>query len=203
MDALVQASIHLSLYAHLFSIVFGCVWQRSSSSHQKRSCWQSHSWHFELSSRFNLCARIQSILGESFWFGVQSYCFLLLALQCFPSSQDASFGLREAKFGTIKIRLRLEMENERTLLLSNLCVPLSVYVNQDTKKDFEVLRQTVEGRVDSQQFSLVSMCNATHSDTWWIIWQSIQFFHLSQGTINAHCGECKNLFVDYSSVFQL
>lgn len=48
------------------------------------------------------------------------------------------------------------MENERTLLLSNCCVPLNVYVNQATKKDFEVLRQTIEGRVDSQQFSLVS-----------------------------------------------
>jgi hypothetical protein len=72
------------------------------------------------------------------------------------SLQDATFGQREAKFGTIKIRLRLELENERALLLSNFCVPLSVYVNQETEKDFQVLRKTIEGRVDQREFSLVS-----------------------------------------------
>ena len=74
--------------------------------------------------------------------------------------------MREPKYGTIKIRLRLELESERTLLLSNFCLPVSVYVNQESKKDFEVLRQTVEGRVDSRKFSLVSIrfSNAKHSD---------------------------------------
>jgi len=72
--------------------------------------------------------------------------------------QDATFGVREPKYGTIKIRLRLELESERTLLLSNFCLPLSVHVNQESKTEFEVLRQTVEGRVDPEVLSLVSVC---------------------------------------------
>ncbi len=48
------------------------------------------------------------------------------------------------------------MEPERTLLLSNLHLPMGVYVNVETKKDFEVIRQTVEGSIDTKKYSIVS-----------------------------------------------
>jgi hypothetical protein len=71
--------------------------------------------------------------------------------------QTAKCAPREAKLGTIQIRLRMEMEPERTLLLSNLHLPLGVYVNVESKRDFEVIRQTVEGCVDTKKYSIVSM----------------------------------------------
>jgi len=64
--------------------------------------------------------------------------------------------VREPNFGTIKIRLRMELEDERTLLLSNFQLPQSVYVNVDSKKDYEVIRKTVNGNFDTKRFSLVS-----------------------------------------------
>ena len=61
---------------------------------------------------------------------------------------------RDAKYGTITIRLRLELADETTLVLSNVKPPQSVYVNVQTKKDFHVLRQTVEGSIDTKEYSL-------------------------------------------------
>lgn len=58
--------------------------------------------------------------------------------------------------GSIKIRLRLEIEDERTLLLSNFELPVSVYVNVDSKKDFNVIHKTVVGNVDLKRYGLVS-----------------------------------------------
>lgn len=84
--------------------------------------------------------------------------------------KTAKFGLREAKFGTIKLRLRLEPEDERTRMISNFRLPQSVYVNVVKKKDFEVVRGTVEGGIDSKKYSL--------------------------GTLNAHCGE----LMDYLTI---
>lgn len=69
--------------------------------------------------------------------------------------QTAKSTPREAKFGTIRIRLRLELEDERTRLLSNFTFPGSVYVNVHTKKDYEVIYQTVEGGVDTKAYALV------------------------------------------------
>lgn len=51
------------------------------------------------------------------------------------------------------------MEGLRNLLLSNLNLPESVYVNVENKKDFHVLHQTVEGGVDTKRYSLVSIRN--------------------------------------------
>jgi hypothetical protein len=59
---------------------------------------------------------------------------------------------RENKFGSITIRLRMELENERALLLSNFRFPESVYVNSETQKDFRVMHQTVHGGVDMKRF---------------------------------------------------
>lgn len=61
--------------------------------------------------------------------------------------KSAKCGPREPN-GTIKIRLRLELEDERTLLLSNFQLPLTVDINVDKKKDFKVIKQTVEGGVN-------------------------------------------------------
>lgn len=58
--------------------------------------------------------------------------------------------------GSIKIRLRLELEDERTLLLSNFKLPVSVYVNVESKKDFNVIHKTVVGNVDLKRYGLVS-----------------------------------------------
>ena len=61
---------------------------------------------------------------------------------------------RENKFGTISLRLRMEMEDERALLLSNFVLPQSVYVNVHNKKELEVIKQTVEGGIDTKKYSL-------------------------------------------------
>jgi C2 domain len=56
--------------------------------------------------------------------------------------------------GTISIRLRLEIDDERKLLLSTLEPPPPMYVNVRTRKDFRVVRATCEG-----------MYNMDHYDT--------------------------------------
>jgi hypothetical protein len=69
----------------------------------------------------------------------------------FPTAKSSP---RDAKYGTITIRLRLELADEKTLVLSNMKPPQSVYVNVQTQKDFHVLRQTVEGNLDTKEYSL-------------------------------------------------
>jgi len=64
---------------------------------------------------------------------------------------------RKKNFGTIKIRLRLELEDERTLLLSNFKWPQSVYVNTDRQKDYEVIKKTVEGNFDMRRYNPISI----------------------------------------------
>ena len=50
----------------------------------------------------------------------------------------------------------MELEDERTRLLSNFQLPESVYVNVDNKKDYHVIKKTVEGKVDMKRYNLVS-----------------------------------------------
>ena len=64
---------------------------------------------------------------------------------------------RKAEYGSIRIRLRMELEDERTLLLSNFALPMTVYVNVHTKKDFNVIEETVEGGIDTKKYALVSI----------------------------------------------
>lgn len=64
---------------------------------------------------------------------------------------------RGEKCGSITLRLRLELESERKLLLSNLHYPDSVYVNSDNKKDFKVMHQTVHGNVDMKKYGLANI----------------------------------------------
>ena len=72
------------------------------------------------------------------------------------STKTAKCPPREQKRGTVTIRLRLEMESERALFMSNLSIPEKVYVNVESKKDFEVVQQTINGSVDMNRYGLVS-----------------------------------------------
>jgi hypothetical protein len=78
----------------------------------------------------------------------------LLDYNLFPTAKS---GPRDAKYGTITIRLRLELADEKVLVLSNMKPPQSVYVNVHTKRDFHVLRQTVEGNRDTKVYSLFTI----------------------------------------------
>jgi len=70
-----------------------------------------------------------------------------------------------APLGSIKIRLRLELEDERTLLLSNFELPASVYVNVESKKDFNVIHKTVVGNVDLKRYGLGNI-NSYVNELW-------------------------------------
>lgn len=58
------------------------------------------------------------------------------------------------KQGTIKIRLRLEVDDERQMLLSALQPPPTVYVNVKTRKDWLLVRYTCQGKVDTDAYSM-------------------------------------------------
>jgi hypothetical protein len=81
----------------------------------------------------------------------QTNMMYLLDYNLYPTAKSNP---RDAKYGTITIRLRMELADERSLLLSNCNLPQSVYVNVHTTKEFRVLRQTVEGNLDMKKYSL-------------------------------------------------
>lgn len=56
--------------------------------------------------------------------------------------------------GSIKIRLRLEVDDERKMLLSALEPPPTVYVNVKAKKDWALVRYTCQGKVDTSAYSM-------------------------------------------------
>jgi len=58
------------------------------------------------------------------------------------------------KQGTLKIRLRLEVDDERQILLAALEPPPTVYVNVKTRKDWVLVRYTCQGRVDTDAYSM-------------------------------------------------
>lgn len=57
------------------------------------------------------------------------------------------------KQGEIKIRLRLEIPDERKLALSALDPPVATYVNVKKGKNFRVIRQTCLGKTDVEKYS--------------------------------------------------
>ena len=61
---------------------------------------------------------------------------------------------RDKDCGSITIRVRMELEDERTLLMSNFEYHEPVYVNSDNKKDYRVMHQTVHGNVDMKEYGL-------------------------------------------------
>jgi hypothetical protein len=58
------------------------------------------------------------------------------------------------KQGTIRIRLRLEIDDERQMVLSALQPPPTVYVNVKTRKDWLLVRYTCQGKVDTDAYSM-------------------------------------------------
>jgi C2 domain len=59
--------------------------------------------------------------------------------------------------GQLNIRLRLEIPDERKLVLSVLDPPVPTYVNVKRGKDFRVVRQTCLGKVDVDRYSLETL----------------------------------------------
>ena len=58
------------------------------------------------------------------------------------------------KKGTITIRFRLEIDEDRLLLLSSLEPPPIMYVNSKKRKDFKVIRYTCTGKYDMEAYSM-------------------------------------------------
>lgn len=76
-----------------------------------------------------------------------------LKYDIFKSSQMSS---RKAK-GSITLRMRIDIEDERKLLLACLEPPPDVYVNVKTLKEFRVARWTCSGKYDMEQYSMKVM----------------------------------------------
>jgi hypothetical protein len=56
--------------------------------------------------------------------------------------------------GFITARVRLEIDDDRKLLLSNLEPPPQMYVNVKNRKDFRVIRYTCTGKYDMDKYSM-------------------------------------------------
>lgn len=56
--------------------------------------------------------------------------------------------------GTITIRLRLEIPDERKLLLATLEPPPQMYVNVKTRKEFSAVRRTCNGKYDMEKYNM-------------------------------------------------
>jgi C2 domain len=56
--------------------------------------------------------------------------------------------------GSITIRVRLEIEDERKLLLSAIEPPPRMYVNVKTRKEFRVVRYTCTGKYNMEKYSM-------------------------------------------------
>ena len=69
---------------------------------------------------------------------------------------SARVGDRKAR-GNIKIRLRLEIPDERMMALASLEPPLPTYVNVKKGKEFRVIRQTCLGSTDVDKYSTTTL----------------------------------------------
>jgi C2 domain len=76
-----------------------------------------------------------------------------LQYDIFKSSQMST---RKAK-GSITLRIRMEIDDERKLLLACLEPPPDVYVNVKTRKEFRVVRWTTAGKYDMDSYSMKVM----------------------------------------------
>ena len=56
--------------------------------------------------------------------------------------------------GNITIRLRLDIPDERKLLLSAIEPPPAIYVNVKTRKEFRVVRYTCTGKYNMEKYSM-------------------------------------------------
>jgi hypothetical protein len=67
---------------------------------------------------------------------------------------DTARMTQRAGRGFITVRLRLEIDDDRKLLLSNLEPPPQMYVNVRNRKDFRVIRYTCTGKYDMEKYSM-------------------------------------------------
>jgi hypothetical protein len=58
------------------------------------------------------------------------------------------------KQGTITLRLRLDIDDDRRFLLSSLETPPQIQVNTKNRKDFYVVRCTCTGKTDMNKYSM-------------------------------------------------
>jgi C2 domain len=58
------------------------------------------------------------------------------------------------EMGSITVRIRLEVEDERKLLLSTLEPPPPMYVNVKKRRDFRVVHYTCTGKYDMEKYNL-------------------------------------------------
>ena len=56
--------------------------------------------------------------------------------------------------GSMTLRLRLEIDDDRQVLLSTLEPPPNMYVNVKTRKEFRVVRYTCTGKYDMEKYSM-------------------------------------------------
>ena len=59
--------------------------------------------------------------------------------------------------GKVMIRLRMDIFNERKLVLASLSPPKATYVNTTSRKDFRVIRQTCFGAIDEHRYSIQTL----------------------------------------------
>jgi len=74
----------------------------------------------------------------------------VLTYDLYPSGKHT---LRQS-MGQITIRLRMEIDDDRKLLLSCLEPPKTIYVNVKTRKDYNVIDRVCNGNVDMDSYSL-------------------------------------------------
>jgi hypothetical protein len=67
---------------------------------------------------------------------------------------DTARMTQRAGKGFITVRVRLEIDDDRKLLLSNLEPPPQMYVNVKNRKDFRVIRYTCTGKYDMDKYSM-------------------------------------------------
>jgi hypothetical protein len=77
----------------------------------------------------------------------------ILSYNIYPSARITG---RKIK-GKITVRLRLEIPDERKMVLSALEPPPPTYVNVKRGKDFRVIRQTCMGKYDEERYSVSTL----------------------------------------------
>ena len=81
----------------------------------------------------------------------------ILSYNIYPGARLTRTGDAGRKsLGKVTVRLRLEIPDERKLVLCALEPPENVYVNVKKRKDFRVLRQTCIDKYDVEKYSTVS-----------------------------------------------
>lgn len=73
-----------------------------------------------------------------------------LAYDIYPTAKMTD----RKKMGTIKVRLRMEVDDERKMLISTLEPPPTVYVNVKTRKEWRLVRYTCQGKYDMDAYSM-------------------------------------------------